>query len=143
MEILQYYQLKAILCMEIYCVVHNQQKLRKQKIVQSSFQCQYSTCTLHFLSKRTSYDAMADLSITRFLDLNIYKQSEKRTYFVCLHHANSVNSMSEQSSQGSLKNIDETVIKLNTNVIVAPTAFSVGEINSVDPNLAYCIYVKQ
>jgi hypothetical protein len=89
-----------------------------------AFQCQYSTCTLHFLSKRTSYDAMADLSITRFLDLNIYKQSEKRTYFVCLHHANSVNSMSEQSSQGSLKNIDETVIKLNINVIVAPTAFS-------------------
>jgi hypothetical protein len=51
--------------------------------------------------------------------------------------------MSEQSSQGSLKNIDDTVIKLNINVIVAPTAFSVGEINYVDPNLAYCIYVKQ
>jgi len=86
---------------------------------------------------------MADQSITRFLDLNIYKNLYNRHTLCRLHHVNSVNSMSGQSSQGSLKNIDETVVKLNINVIVTPTAFSVGEINSVDPNPTYCLYVRQ
>ena len=51
--------------------------------------------------------------------------------------------MSGQSSQGSLKNIDETFVKLNIIVIVSPTAFSVGEIDSVDLNPTYRLYVKQ
>lgn len=51
--------------------------------------------------------------------------------------------MSEQSSQGSLNDMDETVVKLNIYVFVAPTAFSVGVINSVDPTPTYCVYVQQ